>query len=385
MRPRYWIPRLLLTAAVAGAIVVLRQTVLASPPIGVRAALLERGCVEETVTNSRAGTVKARRRAKLSPEIGGTVVAIPHLEGERVRKGDVLLRLDDSLPRARRELAEQERSAAAAQAEQSCIAAERASRELHRTEKLSADGLVSPDTLDQVQSLARVAEAACKAAAAGEERARAAVALARTELSKTLLRAPFDGIVADVSIEVGEWTTPSPPVMPVPAVIDVIDTSSIYVSAPMDEVDSGRIRRGLLARVSVDSRPGRSFPARVARVAPYVLDRVEQNRTLEIEADLADAEAAASLLPGTSADVEVILSVREDVVRLPTPALMEGGKVLVVEKDRLVERRVSIALKNWDWSEIASGVAAGEQVVLSLDRPEVKAGARVRVLEARRP
>jgi HlyD family secretion protein len=297
----------------------------------------------------------------------------------------VLLQLDDSVLRAQLELAERESGAAAAQAEQACITAERAGRELLRTRRLAQDGLVAPDGLDQVESLSRGARAACQAATAGAERARSAVALARTQLAKSVLRSPFDGVVADVSIEVGEWTTPSPPVMPVPAVIDVIDTSSIYVSAPMDEVDSGRIRAGLPARVTVDSRPGRSFPARVARVAPYVLDRVEQTRTVEIEAELADPAVAASLLPGTSADVEVILSSREDVLRLPTPALMEGDKVLVVERGRLAERRVGVALKNWDWSEVSSGVAAGDLVALSLDRPEVKAGARVRVEPPARP
>jgi HlyD family secretion protein len=152
----------------------------------------------------------------------------------------------------------------------------------------------------------------------------------------------------------------------------------------MDEVDSGRIQKGQPARVSVDSKPGKSFAARVAEVAPYVMDRLEQNRTVEIELELEDTTAAASMLPGTSADAEVILSARDGVLRVPTSALLEGGKVLVLERGTLVERALQIGLRNWDMTEIAGGLAEGERVVVSLDRPEIKAGARAREAEAGR-
>jgi len=134
----------------------------------------------------------------------------------------------------------------------------------------------------------------------------------------------------------------------------------------------------------VDSQPGRHFAARVVEVAPYVLDRLEQNRTLEIELELDDASAAAALLPGTSADAEVILSARDDVLRVPTQALLEGGRVLVLEGERLVERSFQVGLRNWDLTEVAGGLSAGERVVTSLDRPEVKAGAHARAAEADR-
>ena len=93
---------------------------------------------------------------------------------------------------------------------------------------------------------------------------------------------------------------------------------------------------------------------------------------------------AAGLLPGTSADVEVILSARDDVLRVPTQALLEGGRVLVLEHDRLVERALQTGLRNWDMTEVASGLAVGDRVVTSLDRPEVKAGARAKVVESDR-
>ncbi len=373
--------KLLALAGAVALVVTLRLSVFAPEPVPVRVAAAGVGRVEETVTNSRAGTVKARRRAKLAPEIGGRVVALPHRRGARVREGEILLRVDDALQRARLQLAEDEQKAARAQRDQACLVAERASRERERTRELAREGLVARDWDDRVDSEARAAEAACRAARAAADRAFAAVGLARAELAKTLLRAPFDGVVADTFVEEGEWTSPSPPALPIPPVLDLIDTSSLYVSAPMDEVDSGRIREGQPARVSVDSQPGRHFPAHVVEVAPYVLDRLEQNRTVEIELELDERASSDALLPGTSADAEVILSARDSVLRIPTQALLEGGRVLVLEGGRLVERTVQTGLRNWDMTEVTSGLRAGEQVVTSLDRPEVKAGARARVAE----
>jgi HlyD family secretion protein len=181
-------------------------------------------------------------------------------------------------------------------------------------------------------------------------------------------------VVAEVSTEVGEWVTPSPPLLTSPAVVDVIDPSSLYVSAPMDEVDSGKIRQGQRVKLTVDSRPGDEFMGSVLRVAPYVLDVEAQNRTVEIEAQFDDGELAGSFLPGTSADVEVILEVRTGALRIPTSALLEGNRVLLLEDGMLVERSVELGLRNWEYAELLSGLAEGEQVVVSLDRVEVKAG-----------
>jgi HlyD family secretion protein len=363
---------------VAAAVVALRLTVFAAEAVPVTVAAVDRGRVEETVTNSRAGTVKAERRARLSPETGGKVVELPFREGDAVRAGDVVLRLEASAQRAQLELAARDQAAARARREEACLGAAHAERERRRLERLAAEGIASADLLDAAVSGSERAAAACVAAEAGLGRAAAAVDLARTEVTRTELRAPFDAVVAELQIEVGEWTTPSPPAVPVPPVIDLIDSSSLYISAPMDEVDSARIRPGQAARVTLDPYPGQSFAARVARLAPYVLDREEQNRTVEVEAEL-EHRPDGGLLPGTSADVEVVLSAREDVLRVPTAALVEGGRVLVVEDGVLVEKTVEVGLRNWDWTEVLSGLAAGDPVVTSLDRPEVKAGARARV------
>ena len=378
---RKWLIRIGVLAAIVGAVIVLKVTVLAPKPVPVLVVEVATGEVEQTVTNSRAGTVTARRRAKLSPELGGQVVELPFREGDRVAGGQVVLRLEDNAQQARLELSERDLEAASAERERVCLTAERAEREYDRMQRLADEQIVSADLLDEIESSREAGKAGCRAAVAVESRAGAAVGVARAELAKTVLVAPFDGIVAEVSTEVGEWTTPSPPGLPIPPVIDVLDPESIYVSAPMDEVDSAKIRADQPVRITVDSHRDQSFAGSVHRVAPYVLDIEQQNRTVEIEVVFDDQAIASQLLPGTSADVEVILDVQDNTVRVPTAALLEGGRVLVLEEGLLVERTIEIGLRNWDFTEIVSGLSEGELVVTSLDRAEVKAGAEAEAVD----
>jgi HlyD family secretion protein len=133
--------------------------------------------------------------------------------------------------------------------------------------------------------------------------------------------------------------------------------------------------------VTVDSRPDETFLGKVTRVAPYVLDIEAQNRTVEIEVELDDTEISSSLLPGTSADVEVILQTLENAPRIPTTALFQNNRVFVVEDDVLVEREIETGLRNWDYVEVQSGLEEGEVVVTSLDRVEVEDGQDVEVIQ----
>jgi HlyD family secretion protein len=136
---------------------------------------------------------------------------------------------------------------------------------------------------------------------------------------------------------------------------------------------------GQVVRITLDAYPGRTLGGRVTRVAPYVQNLEEQNRTFEIEAEFDDAPFARGLPPGTSADVEVIQDARDGVLRIPSDALMEGGKVLVVRDGRLSGRTVRTGLKNWQFVEVAEGLEADDLVVVSLGRAGVTEGARVSV------
>ena len=377
-----WVIRVLILVVLVAIAIFLKFSVFTPDPLPVEVITVERGRVEETVTNSRAGTVKARQRAKLSPEIGGRVKEIPHRKGAFVQAGDVLLRLHDETQQAAVLMAKRELAVVKVKQERACLEAARAEREFQRYQQLKQRDLVSTDSLDKYENLAQTTRVSCKQTKAEIARAHSVIQEANAELSKTILTAPFDGIIAELDVEVGEWTTPSPPALPVPPVLDLIDPSSIYISAPMDEVDSSKIHEGQPVRVTLDPYPDQDYLGHVQHIAPYVLDVEEQNRTVEIEVELDDQSFSSTLLPGTSADVEIILSVKEDVLRIPPSTLFKGHKVFVVEGNRLSIRSLEIGMRNWDFIEVVSGVSEHEQVVTSLDQEELEEGLQVDVLSS---
>ncbi|MCA9504846.1 MAG: efflux RND transporter periplasmic adaptor subunit [Spirochaetaceae bacterium] len=386
MPPAFLRSRKLLTLVVVGVLVaiglILRVTIFAPDPVEVRLVAVEPGIVESTVTNSKAGTVEARRRSRIASEVGGRVVEIAHREGARVAAGEALVRLSDVSHKAQLELARQGVAVAGSQRTDACLRRDHAHRELTRVRRLAERDFASIEQLDELEYAYDSARVACEAAAAELARAKAQLAAAEAELAKTVITAPFEGVIAEVNVEVGEWVTPSPPLLTSPPVIDLIDPTSIYVSAPMDEVDSGRIRVGQSVKLTVDSRPGEVFAGTVERVAPYVLDEEAQNRTLEIEVSVDSPEVAQTLLPGTSADAEVVLETRRDVLRVPTSALLRDRAVLVLEEGRLRERSVDLGLRNWQFAEVTSGLEPGERVVEVLDRIEIEDGVRAVAVDA---
>lgn len=355
-------------------------------PVTVETAMVSRGLVAETVTNTRAGTIKACQRARLAPPSGGQIAKLPVKKGDRVQAGQVLLELWNDDVRAELTLAERDAVASHARAEEACVAATVARRESERLSKLLEQNLVALDTAEKAKGEADSRAAACRATTQNIKVAEARIQQAKALMERTLLRAPFAGIVAEINGEIGEFVTPSPVGIPTPPAVDVVDTRCIYVTAPIDEVDAPRIREGMPARVSLDAFRDRTFPARVRRVAPYVLDVEKQARTVEIEAELQDIQSV-TLLPGYSADVEVILQEQPDALRIPTRALIDGKRVFVYDaaEERVLAREVQTGLRNWEYVEITSGLREGDQVVTTVDREGLSDGARAEIVRSAGP
>ncbi|MCK6405691.1 MAG: efflux RND transporter periplasmic adaptor subunit [Rhodocyclaceae bacterium] len=345
-------------------------------PVAVVLAEIDRGKVEATIANTRAGTVEACQRTKLSTILGGRIEVLAVKEGDRVQKGQLLMKLWNDDQQAQAKLAAAQMQTTRKRVAEVCTLAANAKREAARQSSLKEQGFVSGSREESARAEAEAKRASCDAARAEVGSAEAKLAATRVEQGRTVLYAPFAGTVAKIVGEVGEYSTPSPPGVPTPPAIDLIDDSCLYVKAPMDEVDAPKIGEGQAVRISLDALPKQSFPGKVKRVAPYVSAVEKQARTVDIEATFDDAKAPGRLLVGYSADVEVILAVRENVVRIPTSALQEGGRVLVAGSDgRLQARTVKTGLANWEFTEVIEGLAAGDRVVTSLERPGVKDGA----------
>jgi HlyD family secretion protein len=337
---------------------------------------IERGQVQDTVANTRAGTIKACHRAGISPSLGGQIAHLPVKVGDEVKQGQILMELWNQDRLAQVTLATREAKAAKALARQACVKADVAEREAQRLRKLRKKGLATEEAIDKADGEALAQKAACTAAQATAEVSEARLEVAQALLDQTRLTAPFAGIVAEINGEVGEFVTPSPVGIPTPPAVDLVDINCLYVSAPIDEVDAPAIRVGMPAKISLDAFAQQIFQGKVKRIAPYVLDIEKQARTVDVEVDFANAEDSHNMLPGYSADIEVILAEQPNVLRIPTEAILEGNSVLVLDNDNILRKRqIKTGLSNWEYTEVLEGLKENEKVVISVDRDGVKDGA----------
>jgi len=254
---RWWIIAVIVVAGIG-----IVEFLSRPKPLLVSVQQLERGKVESIVANTRAGTVKACRRAHLAPQGGGQIAMMQAHVGDRVEAGQVLLTLWNEDLKAQLRLAQSEQKAAIANAEQICLKADEAQRDAGRQKSLNDKGQVSEEAYDRALTGAKAGQASCRAARAqiGIVESRADVAAAALE--RTLLKAPFAGYIAEVNGELGEYVTPSPPGIQTLPAIDLVDTSCLYISAPIDEVDAPLIRTGMLARISLDAVADHHVPRR---------------------------------------------------------------------------------------------------------------------------
>ena len=348
------------------------------PPVEVELATASHGTVEAIVVNTRAGTIKACRRAKLAPAAGGQIVKLLVKEGERVVQGQRLLELWNADLAAQHELAAQQLATTKSRQRESCIIANNTQRESIRTQQLVAKGFVSSQRAEDAEANAQAQQASCAAAGADVKRAQAQLEVTQANLNRTLLNAPFSGVIAQVTGELGEYTTPSPPGIPTPPAIDLIDDSCLYVSAPMDEIDAPKLAIGQKARITLDALTNQTFAGVVRRIAPYVTEIEKQARTVDVEVNFVE-NSNQVLLVGYSADVEVITDQREQVLRIPTQAIRQRNKVWALgPQDRLEERTLEIGLSNWAYTEIISGLQAGDQVLIATDIETIVPGIQVK-------
>ena len=256
LNKKWWIV-LVVILAVMGLVIYKRTH---QEPLAVKTVIIDQGLVEATVSNTKAGTVKACRRSKLSMRGGGIVDKLLVKKGDRVKSGQLLL-----------ELWNRDRKTSLEQANQNLAT-----------------------------SLLEVKQV-CAVTNTGSERERSACGLARARqqiaedvkrdventLDRTQLRAPFAGVIAEINGEIGEYVTPSPPGVLTPPAVDLIDDSCLYVTAPIDEVDAGQLRIGMNVNVTLDAFRNRNFEGTVTRIAPYVVDLEKQARTVDIDVKLA--------------------------------------------------------------------------------------------------
>jgi len=334
---------------------------------------------QSTVVNTRAGTITACQRSKLALAMGGQIAEINVKEGQYVKRGDVLLSLWNTDLKANVNSAIAGVTVAKFSEKSFCIQADSDKREAIRQECLIDKNLTSQGQVDLAQSKAQASAAACTAANAQWQQTQALLAQAQAILQKSHLIAPFNGTIAHISGEVGEFSTPSPPGVPTPPAIDLITSNCHYITAPIDEVDAGKINLGMPVNISLDAFRGQKFQGKVRRIAPFVQDYAKQARTVEIEVDFISNDHP-KLLAGYSVDVEIIIASSDKNIRIPSDAIIDNNAVFVLNSKGIVEKRqINTGLTNWQFTEITKGLNKGEQLITNaMSVTGLKAGLKAR-------
>lgn len=329
----------------------------AAVPTPVHTFTVQRGTVRDLVSSVAAGRVAAQKEVALRAEIAGTVRALQKRRGDEVRVGEPILEYDKEDLEDRVRVADAAVKLARAQVSQADESASVAATSAARAKRLSDTGALPLAEKETLEGQWLVAQRAADAARAGLAQALANAEVARTALSKAVVRAPFRGTILTSSVEEGEVTAPSLPL------VTMADTSELHVDAEIDESDLGRLAVGTPADVLLDAFPGERIRGKVREIAPSVTRDSRGGRSIAVEVLL---PRDARLRVGMSADVDVIATTHDKVLFVPPNAVIgRGAERAVFVVDRSVARRkvIDVGISTWEAVEVKHGLEEGDVVV----------------------
>ncbi len=321
-----------------------------------------------TVLNA-SGYVTARRRATVSSKITGKLVEVRVEEGMPVREGEVLARLDDANARAALDLAESRLAAARSAVEETRARLELARLTLERMQRLAAEAVVGQADLDAAETERKVLAARLALGEQDRVVAEREVALRRSELDDTVVRAPFTGVVVSKDAQPGETVSPMSggSGFTRTGICTVVDMQSLEIEVDVNEAYISRVRQEQAVEAVLDAYPDWSIPARVITTIPTA-DR--QKATVQVRIGFIELD------PRVLPDMGVKVAFRETReaggaaggVRLVVPraALRRDGDrdVVFVVRGERVERRAVSAVPDGDGVLVTAGLGGGERVVV---------------------
>lgn len=312
-------------------------------PLAVETAQAARGPAIEAVYAT--GAVEPSVMLPVAPRSGSRLASLQADEGATVKKGQVLARMDSpDLVHTVEEMQARERLA---------------QTQYERTQALVAQKFMSPAELDRTRTELDAAQAALKRA--------------QSQLDYNLLVAPADGTVLRRDGEVGQFIPAGQPVFTLAC------CAPLRVSAEVDEEDIVRVAVGQKVVLRGDALPDRVFDGMVAEITPKG-DPVSRSYRVRIVFVDPAGVAAAGVLTGMTMEANIVISRREDALLVPNRAL-HGGNVWVVEDGLLRERKVQRGLVGTERTEVVSGLAEGDSVVVS-DVAGAREGRRVSAVPA---
>jgi RND family efflux transporter MFP subunit len=300
------------------------------------------------------GTVRAALSAQLASQVMGTITRVNVHEGDQVRRGEVLVSIDEAQQQAAYTSAK-----AGLQASQQSIAAADADYALaestmKRYQMLYDKKSVSPQEYDEVKTKLAAAQARRDAAHAGATQAEAGVSQAGTVMSFTKVRAPFDGLVTARLAEPGAMAAPGVPLLVVE------DPSRFRLEAQVDESKIGAVKLGESVPVTIDSLGGQTIEGKVVQIVP---DADPSSRTFTVKIDLPANPQIRSGLFGRASFPRG----QRDAIAIPKSAVLNRGQmqaVYVIGSDQLAGLRfVTLGAVSGDQVEVLSGLQNGDRIV----------------------
>ena len=377
---------LLWLAVVLAAVMAIKMTVLAPPQV--KTVRVEKRDLTAQVYGN--GTVEAKVVVGVSSKITGRIVELHADQGDRVRRGQLLARLesDDLSHQEQQSEAGLSRSAANLNVEQANLQKARANlvlaeRNAVRFKTLADKNLVSKLEAEQYDTACLVAReevSRCQAAIDGvhmEQRAgRASLGFARSKVTDTIIYAPQDGVIITRDLEKGATVTPGM------SIFTLADPHTVWVKANVDESQLRGVEIGKMAAISLRSSAGKKFPGQVARLG-HQSDRV----TEELEVDVAFTPPLLDFRLGEQSDVYITTGMKKDAPALPSAAIASKDKkrgVWVAENAKLAFKPVTVGIEDrGGFSEITSGLDGKELIVMApaAETAKFKEGMKVRVAQ----
>ena len=289
------------------------------PSLELQLAKARKGTITRTITG--AGKVQAATTVKISSSLSGDLVELLVKDGDPVKKGQVLGRIDKRLYEAAVKQALASQNAARADTQVAEVEAGRSAQELARVEELEKKGLASAAEVETARAAKNTADARVASAKQLLARNVAMVDQAQTDLAKTTLQSPIDGNVIELSREVGERVRGSD--LSEDVVMTIAALNAMEVKFEVGEHEVVHLKPGQPAEVSLDALEGQTFQGSVVEIAQKALIK---NAGTEAEVTSFPVTVALDtrppgVLPGMSAEVRISAETRNDVVLVPIQAV----------------------------------------------------------------
>jgi HlyD family secretion protein len=306
--------------------------VVRRPPVQVVAEPPTRGEIVQTIT--APGEVLAFRRADIASQLVGRVVGVMAKDGDQVKQGDVLVRLDDSDAKARVKSSTARIERAKASIVHATAELERATRELNRSISLHARGVATAEELSNARSTHAKAEATLAMNQAELIESEGTRQLNLQELSRTEIRAPIDGVVTNRNVEVGEVVIAGTVNLPGAKMMTVCDSSQVWVRADVDEADVALVRTGQAARIFLQSDPSTPALGVTERLAAQ---GKKSEEVVSFETRVLVQTSGTRLQPGMTAMVEIEVKRSADALGVPVQAMVHRRRKDLPETPEILE------------------------------------------------